>query len=282
MSNSKRATALQLVGFVAAAAAAIAAAMPVAGLVFGLVGVDSGHPAAAWLFPVLVSTTLLGVTWVAVRREQAGLDWLGLVPTRRRATEFGMGLAVAAIVFAFVALVRAASVGAGWTFDPVSGVRAALVGLPVAFVLMFSEELLFRGYAFRKAEVLWGAPVALVGSSLLFGAYHVLGSGYWGAGAIFVFIMPALGGFVFGLAAIRTGGLALPLGLHLGGNWIGASVFGLGVPEGRALWTASVDATQATWLMAPDVLPRLPYLIGVALLVGAVRLWPSRPRQFAA
>ena len=261
----------------------MAAVGPVAGLVSALFGIDTGHPVAVWLFPVLVSAALLGVTWAALHMERDGLGSLGLLPTRRRAAEFGAGFAVASVLFALVAIVRAASVGATWTFDAASGARAAILGLPLVFVLMFSEELLFRGYAFRKAEALWGAPAALVGSSLLFGAYHVVGSGgYWGVGALFLFAMPALGGLVFGLAALRTGGLALPLGLHLGGNWVGASVLGLGVPGGAALWAAPVDAVQAAWLMAPDLLPRLPYLVGVVLLVALVLRWPQRHQRVAA
>lgn len=282
-SDSKRSLALQLGGFVVAAAAATVAVGPVAGLFSGFLGINPGHTAAVWLFPVLVSAALLGVTWIALRVERDGLRTLGLVPTRRRAGEFGAGFVVAVGLFAVVALVRAASVGADWTFDPGAGLRAALFGLPLAFVLMFSEELLFRGYAFRKAQALWGAPAALLGSSLLFGAYHVAGSGeYWGMGAFFLFAMPALGGLVFGLAALRTGGLALPLGLHLGGNWVGASVLGLGVPEGAALWAAPVDAVQAAWLMAPDLLPRLPYVVGVGLLAATVLTWPRRHLQVAA
>ena len=278
MSPSDRILVLRLASFVVAAAAAVVAVGPVVGLVSGVLGVVPGHPAAAWLFPVLVSAALLGVTWAALRLERDGLGSLGLVPTRRRAAEFGAGFAVAAVVLAAVALVRAASVGADWTFDPSAGARAALVGLPLAFVLMFSEELLFRGYAFQKAAALWGGPAALVVSSLLFGAYHLTGAGgeYWGTGAFLFFAMPALGGLVFGLAALRTGGLALPLGLHLGGNWVGASVLGLGVPEGAALWAAPVDPVQAAWLMAPDPLPRLPYVVGVALLAVAVLAWPRR------
>ena len=281
-SNPERTLALRLARFVVAAVAAIMAVGPVAGLVSGLFGIAPGHPAAVWLFPVLVSAALFGVTWTALRVERDGLGSLGLVPTRQRAVEFGAGFAVAAVLFALVALVRGAAVGADWTFDAASGACAAIVGLPLAFVLMFPEELLFRGYAFRKAEALWGGPAALVVSSLLFGAYHVVGAGYWGAGALFLFAMPTLGGFVFGLAALRSGGLALPLGLHLGGNWVGASVLGLGVPEGAALWAAPVDTAQAAWLMAPDLLPRLPYIVGVALLAVAVLMWPKRHRQVAA
>ena len=196
--------------------------------------------------------------------------------------EFGAGFVVSAALFAIIALVQAATVGADWVFDPIVGARAALLGLPLAFLRMFPEELLFRGYAFRQMWVLWGAPAALLISSLLFGAYHVIGSGYWGAGAFFLFAMPTLGGIVFSLAALRTGGLALPLGLHLGGNWVGASVLGLGSPEGSALWAAQIDAAQTEWLMAPDLLPRLPYLVGVVSLGALILAWPGLHRQIAA
>lgn len=91
--------------------------------------------------------------------------------------------------------------------------------------------------------------------------------------------MPALGGLVFGAAALRTGGLrtgglSLPLRLHLGGNWVNASLFGLGMTPGSALWSAPVDLAQAAALMAPDFLPRLPYLVAVALLAVSVWMWP--------
>jgi membrane protease YdiL (CAAX protease family) len=183
--------------------------------------------------------------------------------------------------FAVVALARAEMVGASWQFDPTTGAQAALLGLPVVLALMASEELIFRGYAFQKAEQLWGPAAALVGSSLAFGAYHVVGSEYWGMGAFFLFLTPTLGGLVFGLAALRTRSLALPFGLHLGGNWVNASLLGLGVPSGRALWAAPLDPSQVTTLMAPDVWPRLPYLIAVAVLFAAVALWPPRRRTAA-
>ena len=41
-------------------------------------------------------------------------------------------------------------------------------------------------------------------------------------GWVFRLGMPTLGGLVFGVAMIRSGGLALPIGLHLGGNWVQA------------------------------------------------------------
>jgi membrane protease YdiL (CAAX protease family) len=53
--------------------------------------------------------------------------------------------------------------------------------------------------------------------------------------------MPALGGVVFGWAAVRSSGLALPIGLHLGGNRIQASVLSFQPPFGgppQGLFTA--------------------------------------------
>ena len=268
---ARRPPALRLVLFVFASLLALLAAGPLLGFTSGLFRIAE---IPGWLFPALVSSVLLVVSWGALRLEGQGLDVLGLVPTRRRLGEFAVGFAFAVVLFGGVALVRAASVGAGWTFDLEAGLWAAVIGLPVAFVLMFSEELLFRGYAFRKAEEAWGAPAALVVSSVAFGAYHVVGEGMWGMGAFFLFAMPLLGGLVFGLAAQRTGGLALPTGLHLGGNWVNASVFGLAVPEGSALWTAPLDAAQISFLTAPDVVPRLPYITAVVLLLVIVARWP--------
>ena len=265
--SARRSPGLRLVVFLLAALAA----GPLVGIAVGTLGL-SGVP--GWAYAGLVSIWLLGLTWGAVRSEGGTLRTLGLVPTRRRVREFAVGFGLAAGAFAAVALVRAASVGAEWTVDPVAGARAAVLGLPLALVLLLPEELLFRGYAFQKAVARWGAPAALAASTLAFGAYHVVGSGAWGMGALFLFVLPALGGLLFGVAALRTGGLALPTGLHLGGNWVNASVLGLGTVEGGALWAAPLDAAQVAALTAPDVVPHLPYVGALALLAVAVAGWP--------
>ena len=277
-----RANLLRIAGFLIAALVAVIGAGPVAGLATGVLGLASGDQlisgdqATRWLFPVLISSLLVVVSWIAVRREGLTLHALGIAPTRRRVAEFLVGFALATFFFIGVALLRGAQVGADWNLNLVPGVRAAIIGLPYAFVLLLPEELLFRGYAFKKATAVFGSPFALLLSSLLFGAYHVVGSGYWGIGAVFLFVMPALGGLLFGLAALRTGGLALPIGLHLGGNWVNMSVFGLGSPEGAALWTAQLGDAQSAFLGAADLLPHLPYIIAVALLTLAVLTRPRR------
>jgi membrane protease YdiL (CAAX protease family) len=100
------------------------------------------------------------------------------------------------------------------------------------------EELLFRGYAFQQIVRLGAPGTAVVLTAAAFGAYHQLGAG--------VFLMPALGGLVFGYALVRSGGLALPIGLHWGGNWVQA--------------------------LTSEAMPRVPYVVALALMALAVRL----------
>ena len=267
--------------FLCLAAAGYTAAGPLTGLALGLAGRDGTGALGIGIYSGVVSAAFLLATWVALRREGCTLAALGLAPSRRRFAEVALGFAVSAILFGGVALVRAAAVGASWEFRGAAGMEAAAVGLPLALALLLPEELLFRGYAFRKLVAVGGAPLALSLSAVAFGLYHVLGSGYWAIGAAFTFALPALGGVVFGLAALRTGGLALPIGLHLGGNWVQASVFGFGVTpdaQGTALWIAPLAAAQARTLAAPDLPLHLPYLLALLLTVYMLARLPRAPR----
>jgi CAAX protease family protein len=242
---------------------------PLLGLANGLTGGALRGSIGGWVYAVAALLLLLGITWFALRGDGQSLAALGLPGDSRRWREFALGVTITSILFAAAALARAYWVGASWNFEGLPGMRAALIGLPIAFLLMASEELVFRGYGFRQLIAACGAPMALIISSLAFGFYHLAqtGFGMWGIGAFWVVALPALGGFVFGVAMIRSGGLALPLGLHLGGNWVQASVFRLGAqPDGApaALFSAPLTTTQTQQLWSPDLPAHLPYLLVVA------------------
>ncbi|GAB3347470.1 lysostaphin resistance A-like protein [Lysobacter tyrosinilyticus] len=272
---------LRLFGFLLLAALAMAGSGVVSGTVFAMLAITPDRPLAAWMFPAIATGLLLLVTWVALHVEKLGFAALGLACTRRRAWEFAIGLAMGTLAFGLLTMLSAWWVGAHWQVDWASGARVVVQGLPLALLMLLPEELVFRGYAFRKLQTLCGARVALVLSSLLFGAYHLLGSGDWAMGAVFRFAMPALGGLVFGYALLRTGGLAMPIGLHLGGNWIQGSLFGLGAEPGSTLWAAPLDAEQVRALAAPDLMPHLPYLLAMLLLGAFVMMWRPQPAPAA-
>ena len=279
----------KFLGFCVAALVAWFVPGPLIGTASAMLGLRANGPLFNWAYILLVNLLILGVTWIALRWDGDSLATLGLRLDRRRLSEFGIGIAITTVLFLGTAIVRALYVGAEWQFQGAAGVRAALIGLPIAFLLMAAEELVFRGYGFRQLSVACGPRTALVASALAFGVYHLAQTGFrmWGIGAFWVVALPALGGLVFGLALLRTGSLAMPLGLHLGGNWVQASVLRLGDTGSgpSALFAAPLTQPQAQQLWSPDFPPHVPQLLAILAAVLIVALWrpsESRPRPFIA
>jgi membrane protease YdiL (CAAX protease family) len=267
-----RTSLLKAILFAAAAVGLLMATGPLVGVLAALTG-SSTVP--AWIYSALFATLLLAATGLALRLDGSDLDSLGLAPTRRRIREFTLGLALGTLLFAMLALVRGATVGAVWSLTSSNGATAAFSGLATAFLLLLPEELLFRGYALQRLVRAVGTWPAILFSAVLFGVYHVVGSGMWGMGAFFRLAMPMLGGVVFGWASVRTKGLALPTGLHLAGNWVQASVFSFQLPGEsvpKALWTAYVTEIQQRFLHGPDFGAHVPYVVTTAAAMLVVRL----------
>ena len=181
-------------------------------------------------FSALLAALLLIATIACARINKESLADLGFSLSRQRLHELGFGFGVASGVFAAIALIFGLAPGASW--------RDAAFVLVLAPCLFLAEELLFRGYAFQQIVRLAGPGAAVVLTAAAFGAYHQLMAG--------VFLMPALGGLVFGYALVRSGGLALPIGLHWGGNWVQA--------------------------LTPEAMPRVPYILALGLMALTVRL----------
>jgi membrane protease YdiL (CAAX protease family) len=261
----------KLAAFVGLAVVALGLAGPVA----GIAGLFLGGGAGNAVYAGAASGLLLVATWLCLRLEGGSLRDLGLAFRRRRVASCAVGFAIGAALFAIIALAQGAMVGAVWGVHPRAGIGAAASGLAVALAFLLPEELVFRGYAFCQLARIAGRTGALVLSAAAFGAYHVLGSGDWAMGAFFRFAMPMLGGLVFGYALLRSGDLALPIGLHWGGNWAQASLFGVDNAAGPpSLWTTTLTPAEQRALTAPDLLPHLPYLLGLAAVVVVLRRWP--------
>ncbi|PZG15989.1 CPBP family intramembrane glutamic endopeptidase [Nonomuraea aridisoli] len=86
------------------------------------------------------------------------------------------------------------------------------------------EELLFRGVLFRIMEERTGTVLALVVSTLLFGATHLVNANatLWGTLSIAL-----TGGAMTTAAYVATRSLWLPIGLHFAWNFTHAGIFGV-------------------------------------------------------
>lgn len=179
-----------------------------------------GNGSTSELFTgVMASLGAFGLTLLFLRWEGLRLDDVGVSPDRRSLLRFVIGFLIGAFL---VALNSTALWGAGH----VRWVRASEIGLtdvmitPVAYLCLAArEELAFHGYPLRRLKTffgIWGAQL-LVAS--IFALEHVAGgSTLWlalfGAG---------VGSLLFGMAAIATRGIALPIGIHAAwniGDWM--------------------------------------------------------------
>lgn len=200
--------------------------------------------------------TVLFARWERLRLRNVGAA-VGPGSLRRFFTGLGLGLALVAlwaaisIAFGEVSLVR----GAG------PGVAQLPVALMSYLALAGREELAFRGFPLRRLHAGFGTWAAQLTVALVFAAEHRLGGTPWAQ----ALLGPGVGSLLFGMLALTSRGLALPIGAHAAwnfGHWMlgfkgESGVWRVLVPkghEGRATVAGTIAyvavigaATVAVW-----------------------------------
>lgn len=133
-------------------------------------------------------------------------------------TALAVGLLIGMVSFAVhLAVVR--TFGGPIRFERVAGVGAVATG---AYFLRFlatscMEEIGFRGYPLRRLEPAIGSWPAVIVTAVVFGLSHL--SYGWDLQTIALGVIP--GGLLWGMSALATRGLAVPIGLHAAWNFAG-------------------------------------------------------------
>jgi len=195
---------------------------------------------------------------------------LGLHFNRGWWLDFGFGLALGAVLMAFIFVVEWL---AGWIIV-VEFFRVGIPGLSFvngvagAFLLFLvvgiTEELLARGYHLRNLAEGFNWPefgarraliIAWLISSSLFGLLHVFNpNATW-----YSTLALMLAGLFLGLGYVLTGSLAIPIALHITWNFFQGTIFGFPVSgntfgnialfgieqRGPALWTGGAFGPEA-------------------------------------
>ena len=178
---------------------------------------------------VVTSVATFGLTLLFVRWERLTLADAGARANAGSVGRLALGFLIGTVIIATWA---AASLAAG----QIHWVRANAVDLrslalaPLAYLaLACREELAFRGYPLRVMDRRFGLWPAQIFVAVMFALEHKLGGATW----IDAFVGPGIGSLVFGMAAIATRGLAVPIGLHAAwnlGHWA------LGMKGTPGLW----------------------------------------------
>jgi uncharacterized protein len=186
---------------------------------------------------VIGSLWSLGLTLVFVRWDGVGLDDVGAKPDRLSLARLIVGFLIGTGMVALWMSIPMAIGIVHWERAPENGAALAAITLIAYLALATREELAFHGYPLRRLERSFGVGGAQLIVALVFALEHIVGGWPWtralfGAG---------IGSLLFGMAAIATRGLAVPIGLHAAWNF-GQSMMGLhGEP---AVWRAVVENGQ--------------------------------------
>jgi membrane protease YdiL (CAAX protease family) len=178
---------------------------------------------------LVASTATYAVTRLFLRWDELRAEDVGVAVRERSLLRmvagFGLGLL---LVGAPTLMVRAAGHVAWVRMEGISW-RHVMVALMGYVALAAREEMAFRGYPLRRLEGTFGIWVAQILVAAVFALEHVAGGNSWKNAVLGA----AVGSLLFGMAAMATRGLAVPIGVHAAwnfGQWV------LGKKETVGVW----------------------------------------------
>jgi membrane protease YdiL (CAAX protease family) len=200
----------------------------------------------------------------------------------RRALAAVIGLSIG--VAGFLAAVGVAGVlGAVRMGADASDWGRRLEGAVIAAVLILfqasGEELFFRGWLQPVLGARWGAWVGLAVTSVLFGGAHAV----TGPISVLALVNDILAGAVFGLLALRSGGLWAPILAHWGWNWTEQAVVGLtpnpGVDPLGSLWDLDLVGPGMLSGGADEMNGSIAATVVLVTAMVLVALWRARLKR---
>lgn len=200
---------------------------------------------------VMAGGMLIGHAWTFQLVDRRAWRFVGLGREALSAGPLLLGAGLGALA---IGLPSAALLALGWLRVqpslPGTSLGAALASMAFLVPASLWEELLVRGYAFATLRERWGAPGAILATSLMFGAIHFINAGAT-IGAVGVV---TLAGVFMGLVLVRTGSLYAAWAAHLAWNAmlvivLHATVSGLALesPDYRVVDSGPDWATGGAW-----------------------------------
>jgi uncharacterized protein len=233
---------------------------------------DVGVP-EIWLEPLSFSFILV-ITWVACRLRQQRLEHAGWKLDFRFLKLFQAGLLFSIVQISVIVAIIWLANGVSFEFNSNSTVNGLLTGFYIFLFAAMMEELLFRGFIFQRLVDGIGIWPAQLGLALLFAIGHWSNPDMEGSTLLWASLDIGLAAILWGLAYLRTGSLALPIGMHLGWNWAQGNLFGFAVSgHGHEGLLQPVFTNSPEWLTGGSFGPEASVVAVVIELAAIGLLW---------
>lgn len=165
---------------------------------------------------VITSILTFLLTTLFVRWDGLRLRDVGTSLNARSAARLGFGFLVGITLVVLQNLFLYAGGHTHWILRRSHlSLGVVLLSLAGYLALASREELAFRGYPLRRIESGYGSWVSLLIMSIVFTVEHAAGGWTWSRSLL----GPPFGALLFGMAALSTRGIAVPLGIHAAFNF---------------------------------------------------------------
>jgi uncharacterized protein len=230
-----------------------------------------GPPGARQELALGIATTILAfaLTVLFVRWDGVGLGDVGALPGPRSVPRFAFGILAGLLLVALCAGVAAVASEVRWSRTPGVGIGGAVVRLAAYVALAGREELAFRGYPLRRLERNFGVGAAQLLVAAAFALEHRIGGWPW----THALVGAGVGSLLFGMAAIVTRGLAVPIGMHAAWN---CGEWALGLKGEAGLFIAVVAPGRER---NADVVRTVTYVVVMVLATVAIWAWGRRANR---
>ena len=230
------------------------------------------QPLADVVWGGVASVALLVLTrWVLTREGRAWRD-VGLDVDGGTLPRLVAGVAIGAAVYGVTLGLLSLTLGplsissAAW---PSATIWLRVTASFLALACM--EELGFRAYALRTLVGAVGSWPAQLAIAVAFGLSHRLFGRAWLT--ILLGVIPSA--LRFGVVAVRSGGLAMPIGVHAALN---VAQWMVGAKESPGIWTLDMDPSHVARMATFAPYVSLTVTVLAALMIAG---WPARRRAAA-
>ncbi len=172
-------------------------------------------------FPYLPCILLSVITWILYKTEKRSLKAIGLNFNLKNISLFALGTLIGILALFGAKYLRALYLGE--TFEVSTSINQTTILLAFYYILpqVATEELLFRGYLFKKTIEISNVVVANIIFSILFTLIHVLDENVLNNKGMLILLLISIpvGHLLFATALLKSKTIFLAIGLHLGNNW---------------------------------------------------------------
>lgn len=180
----------------------------------GPIGGAFPHPYDQFVYGLCGIVIGYFLIWVALRVDKQTFSSVGMKWGKQTLSKFFLGMAIGLLFFIPMIAVLLSFSPLSLTYNPSFFTLTTFIAYLPIFPLAFAEELCFRSYPQVKLNNTFGIWTSQVVVAISFGLYHILG----GWSAYSAFAGPFVWAFIFGLAALKYGSVAISTGIHFSLN----------------------------------------------------------------